>query len=69
MSRFQKLVIVLLAALVVIVGVVGVVVIQQQKAAAEQADYERCMAIHGFTPENPGTDLEALAEAAEACLS
>lgn len=66
MTRFQKIVIALLAVLVAAVIVVGVVIVQQQAAAAAQVQYLQCMAIHGSTPENPGTFDEAFA-ASEAC--
>jgi len=66
MTRFQKLLLALVGVLVVVIAVGVGLILKGQADASAQADYERCLAIYGFTPEDPGTPDELLA-AAEQC--
>jgi len=71
MTRFQKIVIALLALLVTTVIVVGIVIAQGQAAEVHQAEYLRCLAAHGYTPEDmPETDagLRKMLAETEACV-
>lgn len=65
---YRTLLIVLIAAGTAAV-IAAVIVVTQLVRQQEQLEYERCLAVLGFTPENTGDDLDALIEAADYCSS
>lgn len=66
MTRFQKILLALVAMLILVVAVGSGILISQNLADQRHEAYLQCLAIRGFTPENPGT-LDELVVAAEEC--